>query len=214
MASHINDGLRVDISYVDNISRQSHYKSRAPSVFFWLQNCQWLRSPHCSLASGAFLLPMPWLFARDTSITILPPVSLLSTQDTLALYGYPWALWSARTRGQPLNWWSLSGQRHCNHLGLLHISLHWAFWVNSLLLKTKYSNWSKSFIGLWGPAAAFWILHLISGSDWAMKCIAQRTSPSGEEGSMLIYFLKVSTYLLWKTAGFSSCPCWTSLTFS
>ena len=31
---------------------------------------------------------------------------LLSTQDTLALYGYPWAL-SARLRGQPPNWWSL-----------------------------------------------------------------------------------------------------------
>ena len=107
MASHINDGLRLDVSYVDNISRQSHFKPQAPLVFFWLQNYRWLRGPHCSLASGVFPLPMPWLFAKDTSITILPPVPLLSIQDTLALYGYPWDLWSARTRGQPPNWWSL-----------------------------------------------------------------------------------------------------------
>ena len=46
---------------------------------------------------------------------------------TLALYGYPWALGSVRARlaqkSQLPLWWSLSGQNHCHHLGLLHISL-------------------------------------------------------------------------------------------
>ena len=106
--------------------RQSHFRPCAPSVF-WLKNHQWLRGPRHSLASGAFPLPMPWLFAEGTWITTLPPVPLLSTQGTLALYGHPRALWSARARlaqksRLPL-WWSLSGQSHCNHLGHLHISL-------------------------------------------------------------------------------------------
>ena len=53
----------------------------------------------------------------------------------------------------------------------------------------------------------------LSGADWTMKCIAKGVCPSGER-STFVYFLKASTNLLWKTAGFSSCPYWTSFTFS
>ena len=189
MASHINDGLKLDISFVDNISRQSHFKPQAPLVFFWLQNYRWLRGPHCSLASGAFPLPMPWLFAKDTSITILPPVPLLSIQDTLALYGYPWALWSARTRlaqkGQPPDWLSLSRQSHCNHLGLLHISLG----VFSLFGHiTIVENWISQLeqIVHWSLRASSCSLNFVpmSGADWTMKCVAKRACPSGDRRNL------------------------------
>ena len=44
VACHITARPRLDISYVDGISRQNHFWPWAPSVF-WLQNCQWLRGP-------------------------------------------------------------------------------------------------------------------------------------------------------------------------
>ena len=99
-----------------------------------MQNHQCLRGPcRRSLASGAFPLPMPWLLAKDTLTAVLPPVPLCLHRihqvhlQGYTLYGYPWTLWSARTRlvqkGQPSSWWSLSRQSHYNHLSLLHISL-------------------------------------------------------------------------------------------
>ena len=90
-----------------------------PSVF---------EGPLSSL-SGVWGIPSPNALAACKGHIDCGPSSSapLSTQDTPALYGYPWTLWSARTRlvqkGQPPSWWSLSRQSHCNHLGLLHISL-------------------------------------------------------------------------------------------
>ena len=78
-------------------------------------------------------------------------------------------------------------------------------------------NWNKSLKrseDLLLPAVAFWILRLKSGADWVMKCIAKRICPSGEEGSTFGCYLKASTNLSWKTAGFPSGSCWTSFTFS
>ena len=82
-----------------------------------------------SSLSGIWGIPSPYALAAHKGHIDRGPSSSapLSTQDTPALYGYPWTLWSARTRlvqkGQPPSWWSLSRQSHCNHLGLLHISL-------------------------------------------------------------------------------------------
>ena len=56
----------------------------------------------------------------------------------------------------------------------------------------------------WGTAVAFWILCLMSGADWAMKCIAKRTFPLGKEGSTFIYFLKPPLISLGRLKDF--CP--------
>ena len=83
-----------------------------------------------------------WLFAMGTSISVLPPVPLLSTQGTLALCGDPWALWSAKAglvqKSRLPLWWSLNEQSHCSHSAFcIFLWERSAFWAISLLLKTK-----------------------------------------------------------------------------
>ena len=142
-----------------------------------------------SSLSGIWGIPSPYaLAARKGHIDRNPSSSApLSAQDTPALYGYPWTLWSARTKlvqkGQPPSWWSLSRQSHCNHLGLLHISLgtfslfsHIPIIENQISQLEQIIHWSLR------TSSCFRILCLISGADWAMKRIAKRARPSEEEG--------------------------------
>ena len=62
-------------------------------------------------AGGFFIIwvtreapPKPWLLAKGPSITIFPPMSLLSTQGTMILSGYPWALWPTMARVAQKAW--------------------------------------------------------------------------------------------------------------
>ena len=62
-----------------------------------------------------------------------------------------------------------------------------AFWPYPYYWKpNKPIGTNHSLIGVWGPAVAFWVLCLMSGADWAMKCIAKRACTPGEEGSTFI----------------------------
>ena len=148
--------------------------------------------PRRSLASGPFPLPMPWLFAKGTLITILPPVPLLSTQGTLALCGDPWALWPARARLAQKSWfplwWSLSGQNHCNRLGLLHISLgafslfgHIPIPENQISQLEQIIHWSLR------TSSCFLNFAPDGWGRLGYEMHSQRACASGEEGSMFIW---------------------------
>ena len=82
---------------------------------------------------------------QRTHQSVFPPVSLLSTQGTLILSGYPWALWCTMARlGQKawaLLWWSLSGQSHCSHLSLLFTSLSaFSLFGHALIIENQISQ--------------------------------------------------------------------------
>ena len=124
MVRHFNDHLRSGISYVCGVSK-AELLGIGPHQSLDSETIKGRGAP-ATLASGLFPLPMTWLFAKEVSITIFTPVSLLSTQGTPILPGYPWALWCTMAKlvqkAWPL-WWSLSGQRLCHHLGFLFFSL-------------------------------------------------------------------------------------------
>ena len=160
-----------------------------PSVF-WLWNHQRRPTPPPnSLVPGAFPLSIPWLFARVLPSQSYSNVSLLSSQSTLILSGYLWALWSTMARlakkSWPFLWWSQSGHSHCHHLGLLFISLGvFSLFGHIPIIENQISQLEQITLrSLRTHSWLFWISFLMSGEDWAMKCRAKKSCPSGEEGS-------------------------------
>lgn len=176
--------------------------SQGPPVTHWHLGHSLFQCPGCFLKAHWSQFPFKCPVCSHLAHWFWIPIGLAQSNDPESLASLSW---------------SVSEQGHCHHLGLLCISLDtFSLFGHIPIIENQIRQLEQIAQKVWGPPPSSSCFLNFASEVWGRlgyEMYSQKDLSLWRGGIHIGYYLKASTNLLWKAAGFPSGPCWTSFTF-